>query len=219
MSLCWAHTQPSEEESLAIFGWVERLHSVGCSVRSRDGEKNCLRVCVSVSVCACVCVCVCGDFVLDKSVNLCCRERFFYRVQSYNKRGRDSVEKWWKYSGSWSGGGEVFKLIWSRMPQRHGRCDLATHPDRNLSRLHHCFVFQINWPLKIALRPSQHYWCTFSSPQLKVCTPHAALSPRSQWLLAPLVTENKLGFHIRAYQDCGVKEQLKAQLYNPSVWV
>ncbi len=96
------------------------------------------------------------------------------------------------------------------MPQRRGRCERATLPDRNLSRLHHCFVFQINWPLKIALRPSQHYWCTFSSPQLKVCKPHAALSPRSRRLLAPLVTENKLGLHIRAEHDCRGKEQLKA---------
>lgn len=104
-----------------------------------------------------------------------------------------------------AGAGGVFKLIWSRMPQRHGRCELATHPDRNLSRLLRCFVFQINWPLKIALRPSQHYWCTFFLPSIKSVYP--TCSPR---LLAPLVTENKLGLHIRAEQDCvWVKEQLE----------
>lgn len=35
--------------------------------------------------------------------------------------------------------------------------------------------------------PPQRYWCTFSSPQLKVCTLHAAHSSYSQWLLIPLL--------------------------------
>lgn len=106
-----------------------------------------------------VCGCV-WWLVWDNSTSLCLWERFFFfqkRVQSCNKGGWEQwvqVEKCWLYCGSWRGGGGgcdvvwgLFKLIWSGKPQRHGRCERATHPDRNLSRLHRCFVFQINWPL------------------------------------------------------------------------
>lgn len=53
--LCWAHRQQSEKESLAIFGRVERLLSVGCSVRSSEGEKKCLWVGVAI-LCGINCV-------------------------------------------------------------------------------------------------------------------------------------------------------------------
>lgn len=154
-----------------------------------------------------VCGCVCGIILW-----ICVEGRVFFYGEF--RAAINGVEAVWRSGGrtlgvGGGGGGGVIKLIWSWMPQRHGRCELATHPDRNLSRLHCCFVFQINWPLKITLRPSQHYWCTFSSLQLKVCTPHAALSPRSQRLLAPLVTENKLGLHIRAKKDRGGKWTIK----------
>lgn len=206
-------TQTAVWRGKFCYFWLlaERLPSVGRSVRSRDGEKTCLCLFV-VSLCGVIAICVAG-------------RDFFYREFRVAIKGVETVEKCGEVlvvlGELEAGGGGVLKLIWSWMPQRHGRCELATHPDRNLSRLHRCFVFQINWPLKIALRPSQHYWCTFSSPQLKVCTPHAALSPSFPMTShSPCYREQTGPSHQGIAGLVGQKNnQTQEELYNSSVWV
>lgn len=173
------HTDSSLRRKVLLF--LAELRDSFLWVAPLDGEKVFVSVCVCVRV-VILCGIIAWIWVVEFTVAI-------KGVETARERGEVVVV----LRELEAGGGGVFKLIWSWMPQRRGRCGLATHPDRNLSRLHHCFVFQINWPLKIALHPSQHYWCTFFLPSIK--SVHPTCSTR---LLAPLVTENKLGLHIRA---------------------